>query len=86
MLDLLLLPFKLLFDLIAAVGRVVGGVFSLVFGLLGGVLSLLVSLGGLLLVGGLIALAIQRRKEYRARQSNPQEDFVSFYDRENRVE
>lgn len=86
MLDLILFPFRLVFSLIAAAGRLIGGVFSLVFGILGGVLSLAVSLGGLLLVGGLIALAIQRRKEYRARQSNPQEDFVSFYDRENRVE
>ena len=86
MLDLLLFPFRLVFSLIAAVGRVVGGVFSLVFGLLGGVLSLLVSLGGLLLIGGLIALALQRRKEYRARQDSAQEDFVSFYDREHRVE
>ena len=86
MLDLLLFPFRLVFSLIAAVGRLVGGVFSLVFGLLGGVLSLLVSLGGLLLIGGLIALALQRRKEYRARQDSAQEDFVSFYDREHRVE
>ncbi|MGN0745644.1 MAG: hypothetical protein ACI4ML_03095 [Aristaeellaceae bacterium] len=86
MLDLLLLPFKLVFSLIAAVGRLVGGVFSLVFGLLGGVLSLLVSLGGLLLMGGLIVLALERRKERRARQEHAQEDFVSFYDKENRVE
>ena len=86
MLDLLLVPFKLVFGVITAVGRLIGGVFSLVFGLLGGVLSLVVSLGGMLLVIGLIALAIQRRKEYRARQDNPQEDFVSFYDKENRVE
>lgn len=86
MLDLLLLPFRLVFSLIAAAGRLIGGVFSLVFGILGGVLSLAVSLGGLLLVGGLIALAIQRRREYRACQDHAQEDFVSFYDKENRVE
>ena len=86
MLDLLLLPFELVFNLIAAVFRVIGGVFSLVFGLLGGVLSLLVSLGGLLLMGGLIVLALERRKERRARQAHAQEDFVSFYDKENRVE
>ena len=86
MLDLILFPFRLVFSLIAAAGRLIGGVFSLVFGILGGVLSLAVSLGGMLLVIGLVALAIQRRKEYRAHQSNPQEDFVSFYDRENRVE
>lgn len=86
MLDLLLLPFRLVFSLIAAAGRLIGGVFSLVFGILGGVLSLAVSLGGLLLVGGLIALAIQRRKEYRAHQDQAQDDFVSFYDKENRVE
>ena len=86
MLDLLLFPFRLVFSLIAAVGRVVGGAFSLVFGLLGGVLSLVVSLGGMLLVIGLVALAIQRRREYRAHQDQAQEDFVSFYDKENRVE
>ncbi|MDY4139422.1 MAG: hypothetical protein SOY30_08805 [Eubacteriales bacterium] len=86
MLDLILFPFRLVFSLIAAAGRLIGGVFSLVFGILGGVLSLAVSLGGLLLVGGLIALAIQRRKEYRAHQDQAQDDFVSFYDKENRVE
>lgn len=86
MLDLILFPFRLVFSLIAAAGRLIGGVFSLVFGILGGVLSLAVSLGGLLLVGGLIALAIQRRREYRAHQDQAQDDFVSFYDRENRVE
>lgn len=86
MLDLILFPFRLVFSLIAAAGRLIGGVFSLVFGILGGVLSLAVSLGGLLLVGGLIALAIQRRKEYHAHQDQTQDDFVSFYDKENRVE
>lgn len=86
MLDLILFPFRLVFSLIAAAGRLIGGVFSLVFGILGGVLSLAVSLGGLLLVGGLIALAIQRRREYRAHQDQAQDDFVSFYDKENRVE
>ena len=86
MLDLIFFPFRLVFSLIAAAGRLIGGVFSLVFGILGGALSLAVSLGGLLLVGGLIALAIQRRKEYRAHQDQAQDDFVSFYDKENRVE
>ena len=86
MLDLILFPFRLVFSLIAAAGRLIGGVFSLVFGILGGVLSLAVSLGGLLLVGGLIALAIQRRREYRAHQDQAHEDFVSFYDKENRGE
>ena len=86
MLDMLLVPFKLVFGVITAVGRLIGGVFSLVFGILGGVLSLAVSLGGMLLVIGLVALAIQRRREYRACQDHAQEDFVSFYDKENRVE
>ena len=45
MLDLILFPFRLVFRLIAAAGRLIGGVFSLVFGILGGVLSLAVSLG-----------------------------------------
>ena len=86
MLDLILFPFRLVFRLIAAAGRLIGGVFSLVFGILGGVLSLAVSLGGMLLVIGLVALAIQWRREYRACQDHAQEDFVSFYDKENRVE
>ena len=86
MLDLILFPFRLVFRLIAAAGRLIGGVLSLVFGILGGVLSLAVSLGGMLLVIGLVALAIQRRREYRACQDHAQEDFVSFYDKENRVE
>lgn len=82
MLDLILLPFKVAFDIICAVFEFIGGLFSLVFGILGGVLSLAVSLGSFVLVIGLIALVIHRRKEYKARQ----EDFTSFYDREGRVE
>ncbi|MGN0779890.1 MAG: hypothetical protein ACI4MJ_12115 [Aristaeellaceae bacterium] len=82
MLDLILLPFQLVWDVICMVFKLASGLVSLVFGLLGGVLSLVISLGGLLLVGSLIVLAINRRKAYRAHQ----DDFASFYDSENRVE
>ena len=56
MLDLILFPFRLVFRLIAAAGRLIGGVFSLVFGILGGVLSLAVQPGDAIAQGDVVAL------------------------------
>lgn len=70
------------------------GVLEAVFGLLGGIFSLLLALGGSLLVGGLVILAIFRRRADKRTQAHPYEaedrqtrtydvdgeEFTSFYD------
>lgn len=60
------------------------GVLEAVFGLLGGIFSLLLALGGSLLVGGLVILAIFRRRADKKEQAHPYdvdgEEFTSFYD------
>lgn len=74
-------------------GLAVGAV-EFVLGLLGGIFSLLLTLGGSLLAGALVLLAIFRRSEYKKRQNQPyaenpteekvydvdSEEFTSFYD------
>ena len=71
------------------------GAVQFVVGLLSGVFSLIVSLGGLILAGGLVMLAVNRRSAYKKPRSHPYEDnqsteekvydvdkeeFTSFYD------
>ncbi len=70
------------------------GAVQFVVGLLSGMFSLFLSLGGMLLAGGLVLLAIFRRNEYKQRRSQPyaensaeekvydvdKEEFTSFYD------
>lgn len=82
MLDLLLLPFKLAWELLVLAFDLISGFFSLVFGLLGGLVSLVVGLVTIALIAGLIALAIQRRQAYKASH----EQFDSFYAQDGKVE
>lgn len=82
MLDLLLLPFELAWNLIVLVFKLVCGAFSLVFGLIGGVIELAVSIAVIILIASLIRVAIQRRKE----RSAYHEEFTSFYDQDGTVE
>ena len=70
------------------------GAAQFVVGLLGGLFSLFMTLGGFLLAGGLVFLALFRRREYKQRRSQPyaedegeekvydvdKEEFTSFYD------
>ena len=80
-------------DMIRMGFTLAGDLLEFIFGLLGGLFSLMLSLGGLLLAGALVLLAIFRRKEYRKRRSHPYEEsarggtydvdteeFTSFYD------
>lgn len=75
------------------------GAVQFVLGLLGGLFSLLMSLGGFMLAGALVLLAIFRRKESRKRRAQPyadkdetrtydvdKEEFTSFYDQYRNAE
>lgn len=86
--------FSLAFGLVKLGFSLAWGVLELVFGVLGGIFSFLVSLGGCLLAGGLVLLAIFRRKRYKQAKQHPyeedthrtrtydvdEEEFTSFYD------
>ncbi len=70
------------------------GAVQFVVGLLSGLFSFFMSLGGLILAGALVLLAVNRRKEHRQRHAQPYaedtgeekvydvdtEEFTSFYD------
>lgn len=86
--------FSFVIGLIGMALELAWGVIQFVFGLLGGIFSLFLTLGGFLLAGSLILLAIFRRRDYKKRRSQPyadnpretqtydvdQEEFTSFYD------
>jgi len=81
MLDLLLLPFHIVFKVIGAVFSFIGGMFSMIFGLLGGLVHLAFSIGGLVLVAALIAVAIRRRHPSGHDGDAQEDDFISYYDK-----
>lgn len=82
MLDLLFLPFRLVWTVISTVFSILGGLFSLVFGLLGGIVEIAMTLAVIVLIVGVIRLARDRRSERHAQE----EHFTSFYDQDGRVE
>ena len=87
--------FSFAFGMVKMALSLAWGAVQFVLGLLSGIFSLILSLGGLILAGGLVALAINRRKEYKKRRTHPyeegqsaqervydvdKEEFTSFYD------
>ncbi len=84
--------FSLAFGLIKAGFGIAWGLVQGILGILGGIFSFILSLGGFMLAGALVLLAIFRRREYRHRRSHPyeedekraydvdSEEFTSFYD------
>lgn len=79
MLDLLLLPFRLCWELLGMAFKIVSGIFSLIFGLAGGLLSLVIHGAVVVAIVGLIAMLINRRRQ----ASQPkEEEFISFYDKD----
>ena len=86
MLDLLLLPFQLAWDLICAAFSIFWGLVSLVFGLLGGLVELAMSIAVIVLLGALVRIAVQRRTAYKTHNRSQHEDFRSFYDQDGKVE
>ena len=94
MFDLIGGIFSFVFGMVEMAFSLAWGAVQFVFGLLGGIFSLFLSLGGFLLAGGLVLLAVFRRKEYKQRRAQPyaedhgeekvydvdKEEFTSFYD------
>ena len=84
MIELLGTILEFVFDIISLALTIAFDAVEFVFGLLGGLFSLLLSLGGIVLVVVLVTVFIKRR---RARQQKEQrvfvdengEEFVSFY-------
>ena len=66
--------FSFVFGMIEMAFGLAWGAVQFVFGLLGGIFSLLLSLGGFILAGGLVLLAVNRRKEYKKRKGHPYAD------------
>ena len=68
------------------------GMIEFVLGILSGIFSLIMSLGGFLLAGALVLVAVIRRTEYKKQKAHPyqedeprtydvdSEEFTSFYD------
>ncbi len=84
--------FSLAFGLVKLGFSLAWGAVQFVFGLLGGILSFFVTLGGFLLAGSLVLVAIFRRKNRRKAHAEDtahrttrtydvdDEEFTSFYD------
>lgn len=84
MLDLIRLPFELAFSAIGVVFDFIGGIVSMVFSILGGFLSMFIGLGSFVLIAGLIVALFHRRRT--CKRPAEEEDFVSFYARDGKVE
>ena len=85
--------FSLAFGLVKMGFGLAWGMVEFILGILGGIFSLVMSLGGFVLAGALVLVAIFRRKEYKRRRAQPyaengsaqvsdvdSEEFTSFYD------
>lgn len=82
--------FSMAFGLVKAGLSLAVGAAEFVLGILGGVFSLLLSLGGFLLAGALVLVAIFRRRAYKQKHEERRqeehvydvdsEEFTSFYD------
>lgn len=84
--------FTFAFDLVKMSFAFAGDLLEFAFGLLGGLFSLILSLGGVLLAGALILVAVIRRRNYKKRchpygedgasatYDVDKEEFTSFYD------
>ena len=80
MLNLILFPFKLVWEIICFVFDIVSGALGLVFGLAGGIISLLVHLG--MLIAGVV-LVVAVISHFRSKPRKPEdEDFISYYDKD----
>ena len=82
MLELLLLPFKIVWEVAGAALSIAWGMISLIFGLIGGLIELAVTIAVIALIVGIIRAACRRPGKDSARE----ERFTSYYDREGTVE
>ena len=80
MLDLIMFPFKLVWEIISFVFDLVGGVIGLVFGLAGGIIGLMVRL---CLLSAFITAICAVVRHIRQKPAEPEnEEFISYYDKD----
>lgn len=80
MLDLIMFPFKLVWEIISFVFDIVGGVIGLVFGLAGGIIGLVVRLS---LLGALITAITAVVRHISQKPAGPEnEEFISYFDKD----
>ena len=80
MLDLLMLPFRLCWEILCVAFRMVGGIFSLLFSIAGGLMSLVVHAVLIAAGVGVIGMLIANRRQARRSSAPKDEDFISYYD------
>lgn len=92
MIELIGSVFSFAFGLVELGFSLAWGMLECIFGVLGGIFSFLMALGGSLLTGGLVLLAVFRRRARREAKRHPDEEqstrtydvdgeeFTSFYD------
>lgn len=84
--------FSFAFGLVKAGFGLAWGLVQFILGILGGIFSFIMSLGGFMLAGALVLVALFRRSSYKQRREHPyeesaqrtydvdSEEFTSFYD------
>ncbi len=91
MFDLIASLFSFAFGLVKMGFSLAWGLVEFILGILGGIFSLIMSLGGFMLAGALVLVAIFRRRDYKQRHQArtgtqggtydvDSEEFTSFYD------
>ena len=82
MLELLFLPFRIVFGILGGILGLVGGVIGGIFGLLGGIIALAVNLGAVALIVGLIVAVFSKKKKDSYFVDG--EEFTSYYNNRSR--
>ena len=82
MLELLFLPFRIVFGILGGILGLVGGVIGGIFGLLGGIVALAVNLGAVALIVGLL-IAVFSKKKQKDTYYVDGEEFTSYYNQKS---
>lgn len=82
MFELLLMPFRIVWEVVTTIFDIAWGLISLVFGLVGGLIELAVTIAVISLIVAIIRSAFRPRAKAHVHD----EPFVSFYDQEGTVE
>ena len=83
MLELLFLPFRIIFGIIGGILGLIGGIIGGIFGLLGGIVALAVNLGAVALIVGLL-IAVFSKKKKKDTYYVDGEEFTSYYNQRSR--
>ena len=83
MLELLFLPFKIVFGFLGGILGLIGGILGGIFGLLGGIIALVVNLSAVGLIVGLIVAVFSKKKKKDTYYVDG-EEFTSYYNQKSR--